>query len=428
MKKSQIQNLSSHVSDVDPHHTAQELKNSASNRTILDLIFIIDEDGRYIEANDSGYLKLFYPSSLKIIGETFDSIFPKEVAQSFHGFLQKALQSDECLSMDYPLVGLDGKNYFFESRCVALEERINGKRATIWMIRDITARKNAEQIAFDRGVELALINQQLAKFEEREKANQVIRTALVDGEFELYYQPKVDLHSGRVIGVEALVRWQHLQQGLLLPNTFLPSFEDHSFAIEFDGWVIHEALRQGEVWQKQGLALPISVNINAKTLEQDIFVLRLKNILAHYPQLPHGSLQFELLETSALKDPARVIEAMFACREFGVGFALDDFGTGYSSLAYLKNLPVDALKIDQSFVHDILDDSGDLSLIQGIIDLAQKMGIIIIAEGVETQAHGDLLLKMGCNIAQGFGIASPMPASAIAKWLADWESNPIWLA
>jgi len=153
------------------------------------------------------------------------------------------------------------------------------------VIRDITARKNAEQIAFDRGVELALINQQLAKFQEREKANQVMRTALVEEEFELYYQPKVDLLSDRVIGVEALVRWQHPQQGLLLPNTFLPSFQDHSFVIEFDGWVIHEALRQGEVWQKQGLALPISVNIDAKTLEQDNFALRINKILKNYPEL-----------------------------------------------------------------------------------------------------------------------------------------------
>ena len=427
MKENQIKNLSGYLSDVEPSK-AQELKNSALNRAIFDLIFVIDEDGRYLETNDSDYLKLFYPPKQKIIGQTFDDIFPAEVAQSFHAFLQKALQSDECITSEYPLLGLDGKNYFFESRCVALKGRINGKRATIWVIRDFTDHKNAEKLAIDRGVELALINQQLAQFEEREKADEVLRLALADGEFELYYQPKVDLQTGRVLGVEALVRWQHPQQGLLLPNAFLPSFEDHSFAIEFDGWIIYETLRQGEVWQKQGLALPISINIHAKTLEQDGFVIRLKKILAHYPQLPHGSLQLELLETTALKNLDRISGVIIACLEFGVSFALDDFGTGYSSLTHLKNLPVDTLKIDRSFVNDILDDASDLALIKSLIDLAQKMGIIVIAEGVETKAHGDLLLKMGCQIAQGFGIAKPMQASAIAKWIADWELNPVWLA
>ncbi|WP_062310637.1 sensor domain-containing protein [Polynucleobacter sinensis] len=423
MKENQIKNLSGYLSDTEP--SKAELRNNALNRAILDLIFIIDEDGRYIETNDSDYLKLFFPSSLKIIGETFDNIFPKEVAQSFHTFLQKALQSGECLSMEYPLVGLDGKDYFFESRCVALEERINGKRATIWVIREITARKNAEQLAIDRGVELALINQQFIQFEEREKADQVLRLALADGEFELYYQPKVDLQTGRVLGVEALVRWQHPQRGLLLPSAFLPSFEEHSFSIEFDWWIIHKALRQGEVWQKLSIALPISINIHAKTIEQDGFAIRLKKILAHYPQLPHGSFQLELLETTAIKNLDGIIGVIIACREFGVSFALDDFGTGYSSLTYLKNLPVDTLKIDRSFVNDILDDASDRALIKSVIDLAQQMGIIVVAEGVETKAHGDLLLKMGCQIAQGFGIAKPMQASAIAKWIADWESNPV---
>ena len=163
MKNNRLKNLSGYLSDIE-HSVVKEIKNSALNRAILDLIFIIDEDGRYLETNDCEYLKLFYPPSLKIIGETFDNIFPADVAQSFHAFLQKALQSNECISMEYPLAGLDGNSYFFESRCVALEELINGKRATIWVIRDITARKVAEQLAIDRGIELAIANEE--KFEQ----------------------------------------------------------------------------------------------------------------------------------------------------------------------------------------------------------------------------------------------------------------------
>ena len=162
VKKNRLTNLSGYLSDLSPSE-GKVVKNSAFNRAILDLIFTIDEDGRYLETNDSDYLKLFYSPSQKIIGETFDNIFPKEIALAFHAFLQKALQSDECISMEYPLAALDGNNYYFESRCAALEDLINGKRATIWVIRDITARKVAEQLAIDRGLELAIANEEKAE-------------------------------------------------------------------------------------------------------------------------------------------------------------------------------------------------------------------------------------------------------------------------
>lgn len=254
------------------------------------------------------------------------------------------------------------------------------------------------------------------------------RLALSRGEFVLYFQPKVDLNMGRVLGVEALVRWNHPERGLLSPGTFLPLFEDHLFSVEFGEWVIRAALDQVQTWRLQGLNLPVSVNIGGMSLQQDDFVTRLAQMVNSHPGFPSGSLQLELLETTALKDLPRVSEVMNACREIGVEFALDDFGTGYSSLAYLKHLPVNTLKIDQSFVLQILHDASDLAIVEGVISLARTMGRVVIAEGVETQAHGELLLKMGCPLVQGYGIARPMPAHALPDWVARWEKQPVWLA
>ena len=139
-------------------------------------------------------------------------------------------------------------------------------------------------------------------------------------------------------------------------------------------------------------------------------------------------LQIEVLETSALQDLAQVGATMVACQAIGVSFALDDFGTGYSSLTYLKHLPAKTLKIDQSFVRDMLTDESDLAIVNGVIGLAGAFGRDVIAEGVETRAHGDLLLSLGCELAQGFGIAPPMPVAALGAWLDAWNSKPEWLA
>ncbi len=257
---------------------------------------------------------------------------------------------------------------------------------------------------------------------------QRIRQALSAQEFVLYYQPKVNMRSGVLIGVEALIRWQHPQRGLLLPGEFLPLIEAHPLAVALGEWVIDTALTQMTQWANQGLVLPVSVNISARQLQQLDFVERLAVILARHPPLRPGLLEFEVLETSALEDLAHVSRLIETCRSMGVTFALDDFGTGYSSLTYLKRLPVTLLKIDQSFVRDLLDNPGDLAILNGVIGLAGAFGRAVIAEGVETVAHGARLLELGCELAQGYGIARPMPAQALPAWAAAWQPDPSWTA
>jgi EAL domain-containing protein (putative c-di-GMP-specific phosphodiesterase class I) len=254
-----------------------------------------------------------------------------------------------------------------------------------------------------------------------------IRQGLDKREFELYYQPKVNMRTGAVIGVEALIRWRHPHRGLLLPGEFLDSIENHLLSIELGDWVLSQALDQMELWQRGGLRLPVSVNIGALQLQQDDFVRRLGQHLAAHPQVSAEDLELEILETSALVDISDIAEVMRQCRHLGVKFAVDDFGTGYSSLNYLKQLPAELLKIDQCFVRDMLEDPDDLAIVKGIIGLAKAFRRTVIAEGVESIAHGELLLAHNCELAQGFGIAKPMPGDAIPEWIAQWRPFSAWL-
>ena len=254
-----------------------------------------------------------------------------------------------------------------------------------------------------------------------------IKQALNEREFVLYYQPKVNMRTGEVIGAEALIRWRHPERGLLPPSVFLPLITDHPLAIDMGEWVLDTAMTQIVDWKAVGLSLPVSVNIEAIQLEQADFIDRLRQQVAAHPELTAGDLELEVLETSALDDIAKVSSVILACREMGVGFALDDFGTGYSSLIYLKRLPVGMLKIDQSFVRDMLDDPEDLAILSGVLGLASAFRSQAIAEGVETLAHGEMLLQLGCELAQGYAIAHPMPPENIPVWLATWRSDPSWL-
>jgi diguanylate cyclase (GGDEF)-like protein/PAS domain S-box-containing protein len=256
---------------------------------------------------------------------------------------------------------------------------------------------------------------------------QRIREALQAGEFVLYYQPKVNLRTGVVTGAEALIRWQHPEQGLLAPAAFLPVIEDHPLAVDIGEWVIHTALTQIALWRDAGLNLPVSVNVGARQLQQSNFVTRLRELLAAHPGIQPFDLSLEVLETSALEDLARIAQVIEDCQAMGVKFALDDFGTGYSSLTYLKRLRVSQLKIDQSFVRDMLDDPDDLAILEGVISLARAFHREVIAEGVETVAHGTFLLQLGCELAQGYGIARPMPAHAMPDWAATWQPDPAWV-
>ena len=254
-----------------------------------------------------------------------------------------------------------------------------------------------------------------------------IRRALAAHEFVVYYQPKVNMRTGKVIGAEALIRWQHPERGLLPPGMFLPVIENHPLIAEVGEWVIESALTQMEAWQDSGLEIPVSVNVSAFELQQPDFVDRLRARLAAHPRVKPSHLELEVLETSALQDVALSSRVLAACREAGVQISVDDFGTGYSSLVYLKRLPADVLKIDQSFVRDMPDEPENLTILRGILGLAEAFRRKVIAEGVETVEHGLMLLQLGCDFAQGYGIARPMPAQELPAWSATWRTDPRWM-
>ncbi|MGZ5008987.1 MAG: PAS domain S-box protein, partial [Methylobacter sp.] len=245
-----------------------------------------------------------------------------------------------------------------------------------------------------------------------------IRLGLEHNQFELYFQPKINLLSKQLVGAEALIRWRHPERGLLSPIEFLRPIENTELDIEIGNWVIAAALAQINSWHCAGLDIEVSINISAYHMESTRFTEKLQQQLAHYPNIQPGRLQIEILETAALNDLPIVCEIIESCRQLGVRFALDDFGTGYSSLSYLSKLPIDALKIDQSFVRDMLEDKGDRAIVQGIIALAHAFDRQIVAEGIETEEHYRMLCEMGCQIGQGYGIARPMPADELLNWRA----------
>ncbi len=248
---------------------------------------------------------------------------------------------------------------------------------------------------------------------------QQIRHGLASGEFELYYQPKVAMPTRSLVGAEALIRWNHPQRGCLLPAEFLHMVENTELEIELGDWVVATAIDRLRQWRLDGFEIGLSINISAYHLQSQGFVHKLKEAALRRGAMDClRRLQIEVLETAALEDIARIGGLIKACREFGVGFALDDFGTGYSSLTYLSKLDVDTLKIDQSFVRDMLEDKGDHAVVHGIIALARAFEMNVVAEGVETEAHYQALFQIGCEVGQGCGIAHPMPADELIQWQA----------
>ena len=248
-----------------------------------------------------------------------------------------------------------------------------------------------------------------------------LRQALQQNEFCLYYQPKVHMRSGAVVGLEALLRWQHPEFGLLAPGQFLPTMEHTDLIVETGEWVLHQALRQLQSWSMQGHNWCISVNIAARHFHRADFVERLRVLLAEYPLAPAHQLELEILESAALQDIPHMREVMQGCQALGVCFALDDFGTGFSSLSYLKRLPAETIKIDRMFVDGILDDAEDMALVSAIVGLARAFERSVIAEGVETPAQAAKLLELGCELGQGYGIAKPMPVHEVVHWAAHYH-------
>jgi len=256
-----------------------------------------------------------------------------------------------------------------------------------------------------------------------------IEYALTNNEFQLFYQPKVNMVTGEVFGAEALIRWIHPEKGLIPPLDFLPLVDGTGLEVKIGDWVINQALYQVDHWQQQGIKLEISVNISSNHLLSFSFVEKLDAALATYPAVSSQMLQLEILETSALGDLQTIVDIIKDCKQqLGVSFSLDDFGTGYSSLTHLRNLPIDVVKVDQSFIRDMLDDSDDYVIVDGVIALAGSFGREVIAEGVETINHGLMLLIIGCKNAQGYGISKPIPADNFPNWLHSYVPNQAWLS
>ncbi|MBC8211559.1 MAG: EAL domain-containing protein [Gammaproteobacteria bacterium] len=267
---------------------------------------------------------------------------------------------------------------------------------------------------------------------EEQMANKIhhlhmeIESAINNNEFVLYYQPQVNMLSAEVVGAEALIRWNHPVRGLLSPIEFLPAIENNPLIVALGKWVLEQAMQQLQRWKQDAIQTKISVNIAALQLRQEDFVKSLSSLLDKYPDISPAQLELEILETAALHDIQHVSQIIRQCAELGILFALDDFGTGYSSLSYLKQLPAHTLKIDQSFIRNLLDDPDDMAIVEGILSLARVFGRSVIAEGVETVRHGSRLLNIGCELGQGYGIARPMPAADFAGWMRHFKQVPEW--
>lgn len=254
-----------------------------------------------------------------------------------------------------------------------------------------------------------------------------IQAALDNQEFYLYYQPQVNMHEGTIVGMEALIRWKLAGQEIVtLPSEFMPLVENSELAIPIGCFVLKTAVTQLAKWHKLGLNWRIGINVSPRHLEHPNFINDIKDVLERHPEINPELIELEIVESAALEDIEKVIGIMQAVRAIGVHFALDDFGTGHASLTYLRSLPVRTLKIDQSFVRDMLEDSSDLIMVEGITSLAHTFDHEVLAEGVDNLKLGALLIQIGCQLAQGFAIAHPMPADEVTIWAKDWQPYQFW--
>jgi diguanylate cyclase (GGDEF)-like protein len=252
---------------------------------------------------------------------------------------------------------------------------------------------------------------------DRLKTIEQLRTALTAGQLTCHYQPKCELRTGAVVGVEALVRWQHPDRGLLYPDAFLPLAEQAGLMGSLAGAVLDTAVAQGAAWRDSGLSLPVAVNLSATNLLDASLPGRVADLLRAYRYDP-AMLVLEITEDVLMTDPQRAHDVLVRLRALGVGIAIDDYGTGYSSLKYLRTLPVTELKLDRAFVHGLARDPRDEAIVRTTVDLAHSLGIAMVAEGVETAEDWACLARLGCDVAQGYYLSRPIPAAELARWVA----------
>jgi len=256
-----------------------------------------------------------------------------------------------------------------------------------------------------------------------ELANE-LHDAIDADELELYYQPKIDLQTGKVMGAEALLRWQNPKRGMVPPDEMIPIAEHNGMIKRLTLWVLNAALQQCAQWRKQGIELSVAVNLSVWNLQDPMLIEEIESRLVHW-QVPANLLELEITESAMMADPKFSLATLKKLDSMGIALAIDDYGTGFSSLAYLKKLPVDIIKIDKSFVLSMDVDDDDAVIVKSTIELAHNLGLKVVAEGVESEAISRMLLALGCNTAQGYHYCRPISAAAFTRWLLELSQGSV---
>ncbi len=325
-----------------------------------------------------------------------------DIAHSIHGCLEQPLKL-EYLSVD------------IESSIGAACYPEHGEKAeSLMRSAEIAMRSARRQQAM-----CALYNREMEQYQVDNLAlASELRHAIEADELMIYYQPKVDIAHKKISGVEALVRWEHPQKGMIQPDLFIPMAEETGIIHVFTTWLLDKVSHQIRCWKDRGIHLTVSVNLAPRNLLEFDLLERLNKPIQNR-EIPASSLMIEITERGLMVDPLRAIDVLNHIRELGITISIDDFGTGYSSLAYLKDLPVDELKIDQSFIRTIKDDPRSAAIVQMIVQMAQALNIKVIAEGVEAVDEWEYLHQIGCGHAQGYYMGRPMPADELERWLLE---------
>jgi len=262
-----------------------------------------------------------------------------------------------------------------------------------------------------------------SRLTDRISMEQDLKIALQDGQFEVYYQPKINIRTRQVTGAEALVRWKHPTKGFISPEVFVPVCEEAGMIIELGEWILRTACKETRKLQQLGFQdLNIAVNISTVQFTDGNLLPMVSKALKD-TMLPPEFLELEITESAVMHDPEEVINSLHELSRFGLGLAIDDFGTGYSSLAYLKRFPVHTLKIDRAFITDISSDSDDVAIVEAVLGLGQHFNMKVVAEGVEDEEQLAFLDSQGCDIAQGYYISKPMPVAMYLAWLRKWPQG-----
>ncbi|WP_235537697.1 EAL domain-containing protein [Pelomonas sp. Root1217] len=328
-----------------------------------------------------------------------------------------ALQMDECLALPFGVADIP-LDVSFKTGIVLFPEH-GATPHDVFRHMDIALHQ-----AKQRGARHAF-------FDAQRHRDQPIRLSMaselkraIDGDqLRVYLQPKVDVRSGRVCGAEALVRWQHPQRGLVPPLEFIELAEHTGLIKPLTEWMLESVLTLSRDWAAAGRALPIAVNLSARNLRDEDLLDRIRQQLARFGTAP-GLLELEITESTVMDDAEFALGVLHGLRGLGIPLHIDDFGTGYSSLSYLQRLPVECIKIDQSFVRDMSSNRDSAAIVRSTIDLVHDLGRRIVAEGVETQAHWDQLASLGCDVIQGYLVSRPMPAADFGAWLQGYSPLP----